>query len=231
MAFWKKTKSISAIEKMAATAVNSAPGTTTKIYLLNGTGKPPQSSDINRTVGAPIGVTDDAWPMYQGTKMSHLITLDISQTPDLSMKLSEDTGAIAVFVSNLFDNEAFEPNTEESRVIEISKQDILNGVSEWKSKDDEQNYSKPQSFTCHELEVPEELFSDNVYERPEKDPLVILFNAISYYGMAGGSPIWLQGAEHNGQFILQFSENLVTTNLGDGGVMYVFSDAAFWQCH
>ena len=231
MAFWKKTISISAVEKMAATAVSSAGDATTTIYLLNGTGKPPQSSDINRTAGAPIGVTDDSWPMYESAKMSHLITLDVSQTPNLAKKLSEDTKAIAVFVSNLFDNEAFEPGTKESRVIEISKQDIAHGVGEWEPDEDDQEFSKPQSFTCHELEVPEDLFSDNLCERSQKDPLVILLNAISHYGMAGGSPIWIQSPEHNGQFILQFSESLVTTNLGDGGEMYVFSDTAFWQCH
>ncbi len=231
MAFWKKTISAGAVAKMAAAAVSAADGTTTKIYLLNGTGKPPQSTDINRTVGAPIGVTDDSWPMYQGAKMSHLITLDVSQTPDLARKLDEDTKAIAVFVSNLYENEAFEPNTEESRVIELTKQDIMYGVGEWEPDDDERECSKPQSFTCHELKVPEELFSESLFERPQKDPLVVLYNAISRYGMAGGSPMWIQGAEHDGQFLLQFSESLVTTNLGDAGEMYVFSDTAFWQCH
>lgn len=30
---------------------------------------------------------------------------------------------------------------------------------------------------------------------------------------------------------MQFDEGFVDVNLGDMGVMYVFEDSAFWQCH
>lgn len=49
--------------------------------------------------------------------------------------------------------------------------------------------------------------------------------------MAGGSAIWLQGNEYDGEIIMQFDNCLVDMNLGDGGIMYVFKDTAFWQCH
>ena len=32
-------------------------------------------------------------------------------------------------------------------------------------------------------------------------------------------------------FLMQFGESFVPMNLGDSGVMYVYRDAAFWQCH
>ncbi len=49
---------------------------------------------------------------------------------------------------------------------------------------------------------------------------------------AGGSPIWLQGEEHDdGGFLLQFDESFANVNLGDCGVMYAFTDTQFWQCH
>ena len=51
-------------------------------------------------------------------------------------------------------------------------------------------------------------------------------------GRALGFPIWLQGDEDSGgEFLFQFDEALAYTNLGDSGVMYVFDDTAFWQCH
>jgi hypothetical protein len=52
-----------------------------------------------------------------------------------------------------------------------------------------------------------------------------------------GRPIWLQGAEDGDDFILQFDAELLrgdpilsALDLGDSGVMYVFSEEAYWQC-
>ncbi len=55
-----------------------------------------------------------------------------------------------------------------------------------------------------------------------------LYDAGAY---AGGQPMWLQYPEHEGHFVLQFDESFIDINLGDAGVMYVFADTAFWQCH
>lgn len=30
---------------------------------------------------------------------------------------------------------------------------------------------------------------------------------------------------------MQFDESFVDINLGDMGIMYVFADGGFWQCH
>lgn len=32
-------------------------------------------------------------------------------------------------------------------------------------------------------------------------------------------------------FLMQFDESFVPMNMGDSGVMYVYTDAAFWQCY
>ena len=47
---------------------------------------------------------------------------------------------------------------------------------------------------------------------------------------AGGLPLWIQGEDHVGDFLLQFDDGFVDVNLGDAGVMYVFTDRQFWQC-
>lgn len=44
-----------------------------------------------------------------------------------------------------------------------------------------------------------------------------------------GAPLWLQGDEYDGEFVMQFDESFLDINLGDSGIMYVFADTAFWQ--
>ncbi len=55
------------------------------------------------------------------------------------------------------------------------------------------------------------------------------------YGLnarVGGNPQWLQYNEGGANsFIMQFDEGFADVNLGDCGLMYVYSDDAFWQCH
>lgn len=47
-----------------------------------------------------------------------------------------------------------------------------------------------------------------------------------------GEPMWLQEEEEgDGAFVMQLDESFVDVNLGDCGVLYVFDEGAFWQCH
>ncbi len=48
----------------------------------------------------------------------------------------------------------------------------------------------------------------------------------------GGAPLWLQDDEGgDAGFVMQFDEGFCSMNLGDSGIMYVYADDAFWQCH
>ena len=85
------------------------------------------------------------------------------------------------------------------------------------------------TFTCHEVVVPSDVFDIDSME--EGSRLEELSDGIQQYGIVGGKPFWLQSAEYHKSIILQFHEGLVDMNLGDAGVMYVFEDTAFWQCH
>ena len=201
-------------------------------YLLEKDDSTPGDRDINRVAGPPIGVSDDVWPRYAGRKMAHAITLDLNSTPELRKDFPEDARAVALFVSNLVDNEAFEPDTPESAILVLSQSDIERGVSDWEPDADDDGYEvQPCTFNCHEVFLPVEVFREDIYERDEDDPVTRLFQALFQHSLAGGKPIWLQSPEHEGSFILQFDESLVEMNLGDAGIMYVFKDTAFWQCH
>ncbi len=47
-----------------------------------------------------------------------------------------------------------------------------------------------------------------------------------------GEPMWIQEPELvASRFVMQFDADLVSINLGDNGIMYVFENTAFWQCY
>lgn len=200
-----------------------------KAYLIENIEKEPGDTDVNRTCGAPIGVSEEKWPRFDDKKMDHAITLDLSTTPMLKEFFPSDTKAISLFVSHLLDNEAYEPGNKETELLTLTEDDLKNGVSKWKLAEDEECEST--TFICHEVELPIEVFAEDIYERDEDDPVYILSEELCEYSMAGGKPIWIQGDEHDGDIILQFDDSLVDMNLGDAGVMYVFKNTSFWQCH
>ena len=74
-----------------------------EIYLLEPSENMPCSTDINRTTGAPIGVTDSNWPKYRGSKMFHAITVDLEQVPHLKNRFP-GCRAFSVFVSDYLDH-------------------------------------------------------------------------------------------------------------------------------
>jgi len=69
------------------------------------------------------------------------------------------------------------------------------------------------------------------------EPLKTKLNELhkKVYGLnarVGGNPQWLQYNEGDEfSFIMQFDEGFADVNLGDCGLMYVYTDDAFWQCH
>ena len=82
------------------------------------------------------------------------------------------------------------------------------------------------------VEVPRKVFA--ISHGDGEDPALHELRGLVYQarGRVLGSPIWLQDDAHPGSaFHLQFDEGFASVNLGDCGVMYVFDDTAFWQCH
>lgn len=227
---------IAQIQNYAADIIAQSGSDAVTVYLLENSHRTPSSYDINRTVGAPVGISDEIWPRYKGKKMAHVITVDISAAPEVKAKLPNigkgEIRAIAVFVSSLLENQVFTPGTDESAVVFLTAQDLVRGVSDWQPPKEEEEFDfESTTFTLHEVTLPTAVFDDAIYERCDHDPLVVLHEALCGFAMLGGKPIWLQHPEHDGDILLQFDESLVDMNLGDAGVMYVFKDTAFWQCH
>ncbi len=238
---------IHTLKAKARQQVEDCAGDTTTVYLLEKTEQMPDEAEINRILGHPIGVSDSRWPQYQGRKMFHVLTLDLDTTPRLKEKFPSDTRAIALFISSLIMNEAFEADSDECTLLALTAADLALGVNssgpgirddyethfgEFQADQADDGSVLPSGFVCHELVVPAEIFAreDLYFERGQNDPLVELSNDLFNHAFAGGAPIWLQGDEFEGEFLFQFDENLVDMNLGDAGVMYVFKETAFWQC-
>ena len=89
----------------------------------------------------------------------------------------------------------------------------------------------PCHVTAEHLEVASSAFDRDGDDEQESPRRVLRSEIYRASARAGGSPIWLQGDEHDGDFLLQFDESFANVNLGDCGVMYVFTDTQFWQCH
>lgn len=155
------------------------------------------------TGGLPPAIGLDNWPRYEGELMTHVITIDLRDVPDLA---GRGAGAISVFVSTAMGHRAFGPDTDHSAVLAL-KPERLDG----------------------RCEPPE----GEVVEILEEYPLILEEQEVLEAPMvfAGGSPRWLQGAQYTSLFVAQVDESVVDINLGDCGTLYVFADAAFFQCH
>lgn len=196
------------------------------VYLLEAVDEPVPPSSVARRGGNPIGISRENWPLFKNRPMEHLITLDLEAMPALKTDILVNARAVALFVSDRMDNQAFEPGTQETMIISLLQDDIDNGEPSFILRKNEEQAS---AYNIIPVLVPEAVF-DNSGEYEEDHPLEKLKNAIFSKSYAAGRPLWLQREEHDGHFLFQFDESLIDLNLGDEGVMYVFTDTAFWQC-
>ncbi|MEM7605054.1 MAG: hypothetical protein AAF411_06825 [Myxococcota bacterium] len=168
---------------------------------------------VDRIGGVPIGVSVKRWPVlaHLSEPMQHIITVDAGHFEDGI--LPKGTAAVALFMWNPDENEAFEPATAATQVLFLSKDDLSAGEID----DRPEGYDASREVEAAQLVVKE-----------ETGPFGELEEHI-------GRPIgWCQGPEgedEGGPFLFQFTESLIDINLGDAGTMYVFRDAAWWQCH
>ena len=222
---------INKIRNLAAEITANGTKELVTIYLIEALEQEPSEIEINRTFSHPIGVSEENWPRLDGKKMFHAVTLDLETTPKLKEHFP-GYRAISLFISDRVEHEIDGPNNKDATLVRITQEDIEEGINE-NSPEHNTDFGEPksQSFTCHEIEIPIEVFHPEVRGLVEENPLLNLATRIYDQSYAAGVPLWLQGVEFKGTFLLQFDEMLVDMNLGDGGIMYVFKETAFFQCH
>lgn len=195
----------------------------TPITLLTSHDEPPDG--VSR-VGGPGPDLGDRQPRGEdGEAMTHIWTLATADVPALAAAYP-DAAAVALYVLSPEENEAWEPDNGLTALVPLTAEDLRRGDAAPTDQD-----LGPRRVSVEQLEVASAAFEQDG-DDDEGSPRRQLRGAI--YGAsarAGGSPIWLQGDEHGGEFLLQFDESFANLNLGDCGIMFVFTDTQFWQCH
>lgn len=199
--------------------VDEAGGSGETIYALRRLEEEPDQTTLNLIGGVAPGFDGERWPTFDDEPMAHLFTLDLETMPPLQ-KRYPDARTISVFCHNPGYNEAWEAGNDQTAVLTSTPEQI-----------DDIDASIPDAapdrcrlwFEPIKLDVDPAVFDDRDSELRTK-----IYQAAA---RVLGEPIWLQFPEHHGRLIMQFDESFVNINLGDMGVMYVFDDTAFWQCH
>jgi len=187
-----------------------------------------ERNSLSSVGGAGLNIDSDKYPYYDNKPMEHVLTLDLNDFKSLKQKYP-DTRAIALYISDIMENEAYEPNTLETEVLMLSEEDILNKPlsSFTSSKVDK------KSLNIEPIAIPKGFLEKSILEYEEESWQRSLYTFIYNFNYVSGDPIWMQNEDRDSGFIAQFDDSLLDINLGgglfSGGVMYVFDDDAYWQ--
>jgi hypothetical protein len=213
---------------------NPDAGRTTLFFLERGDGEPDDEA-VSRLGGAPYGIDEDEWPCRdeEGDEpFTHMFTIDMNDVPSMKGPFKEEARAVSLFVQNPNHNEAWSAGNDSTIVQVLTEDEVADGPYEGELPVGDES---PTAIEAREVEVPTAIFDYDPmdYQNSLPDQLDEIRGTVyqtSAWG--GGSPMWLQAPEYaGGLFLLQFDESFAYMNLGDMGIMYVFTDTAFWQCH
>ena len=199
------------------------------IYIISSSDTTRES--LSQIAGIGVGVDDESYPMYGDTPMQHVCTFDTKDFPNLAQRYP-DTRAISLYISDFQENEAYEVDTNETKVLFLSQKDI---------ETKKLNKSVPMgmdSLSMHiePCKIPKGLLSKDILDYEEGSWKRELYTYIHNFNYVGGSATWIQcgwGVDASDGFIAQFGESLFenenTINFATG-IMYLFENRAFWEC-
>lgn len=199
-----------------------------RVHLIKERKKPYPPGSIRRAGGRPIGVDEHTRPRYRGRFMQHLITIDLDEAPQVRTRTGlADARALAVFIGDADDNNAWSPDTDETAVLALTEHDLARG--EWRGPD----VADPpaRSFDLYPVDVPARAFAAGLDEDSPDRKLWKLHVELMSGGRVGGPVLHWSADTGTGGFVMQFHEEVVDVNLGDAGTMYVFTDTAYSVSH
>jgi len=209
----KMSAAVQRVERLAEAARNDRP--TVNIFALESVAKP-EPKAISRVGGSGFDL-GERHPSFEDLPMTHVFTVALDDVPELQ-SVFPNAQAFALYISEPWGNEASDPETAETAVIGLTSEDLARGPAPAGDQD-----LPVKGIRVSRIEVPESTFG-----RPTPHAKILRAVA-SLPARAGGQPFWLQAQVELEQFVMQFDERFAPINLGDGGVMYVFGDGAFWQ--
>lgn len=141
--------------------------------------------------------------------MEHLFTLDLDTMPELrSLGFASDTRAVAMFMHDSDNNEAFEPGNELTALVALSEADCQRPALDEAPGEEWSEYF----FAPVPIDVP-----TDVWHAKARSPLGKLRSALYRHGARVlGEPLWVQDGEGGGAFVMQFKESFLDINMGDG---------------
>lgn len=199
------------------------------IYRISSSTDPLKS--LSYIAGTGVGVDEENYPMFNNIAMQHACTFDMNDFPKLAKQYS-NVRAISLYISDFMENEAYEVETNETRVLLLTQEDI----DTKKLKKSMPMGMKSLSMKVKAYKIPKGLLSKSILDYEEGSWKRELYNYLYNFNYVGGSPIWIQsgyGVDASSNFIAQFDDSLFSgessINFG-GGIMYLFDDLAFWEC-
>lgn len=199
---------------------------------------PPAPTAINRIGGRAIGVGE--WPTHASAPMHHVLTLDLNDHPDFQ---PPGVRALALFISSPSSHEAYQPHTPHTRVLLLSDADLARGETPLPDDLDTSDTIRPATLTLTsgagltDRELYQHSFAGGSPQWLQGDESEGLF------GDHGDDDYADDDNDDNDEeseprhrpprdFVLQFDGALISdVNLGDLGIMYVFAETAWFQCH
>lgn len=199
-----------------------------RLHLIKERKKPYPPGAIRRAGGRPIGVDEHTRPRHRGQFMQHLLTIDLDEVPQVRTRSGlADARALAVFIGDADDNNAWHPDTDETAVLALTDHDLARG--EW----DGPEIADPpaRSFDLYPLDVPARTFAADLGADSHDRKLWKLRVMMMSVGRVGGPVLHWSGDTDTDGFVMQFHEEVVDVNLGDGGTMHVFTNVAYSASH
>lgn len=204
---------------------------------------PPGPADINRVGGRPIGFDAASWPRREGAPMHHVLTIDLREHPTFG---PPGVRALALFISSPDQHEAYAARNDHTRVVLLSDADLQRGEPPWPPELAGTDTLAPGALR---FESAATLTREEIYRHSFAGAFPIWLQGDESEDYGGGDDDYddegsdeYDDGDGDGDdvprpdpprhFVLQFDESLIPgINLGDLGIMYVFAETAWFQCH
>ena len=202
------------LEALRAIAAEG-PGEKERIYLLepgwrmDDVKMSPRAGSFSRLGGAgPVGALV---PKHAGEPLSHVLTIDLDEAPELRARLKTTARAVALYVPDPEGGEDYDAST--LIMLDESATPATDG----------------EPLFVLALDVPSAIF-DSRAARKDASLGELRKAVFNRTGWALGEPMWIQEDEGSDRFVMQLSD-ATGLNLGDSGSLYVFDYGALMQCY
>jgi antitoxin component YwqK of YwqJK toxin-antitoxin module len=211
-------RELDALDRLAEAARHAAKKSkkdeSEEIYLLR---RVRRAEGLRRIGGVAPGVGLDRWPHRDGKPMAHVVTLDLASLPALASRFP-GARALSLFMAEPRRNGAYVPGNDWTALVRSDEAQLAGEAAAPSGLE----LLPEAGYEVVPTSVPSKVWARSSELRSQLHQVG---------ARVGGRPTWVQDPAHRGALVMQLDESFAPLNLGDAGVLYVFEDTAFWQCH